>query len=168
MTSHDHETLIAREKPAHDGAEPSGTSVALMNVLRLATFTGAGHWRRIAERALLAHAAVLTERPFSMGEALLAVEFHAATVLEIVVVWPDGAAATAAPLLDILRRTFLPAHALAGGAESAIDSLADRVPFVRGRRAQGNRATVYVCQQGSCDLPLTDPTALAALLRRVA
>ncbi|HRL76126.1 MAG TPA: thioredoxin domain-containing protein [Candidatus Accumulibacter phosphatis] len=167
MTSHEHETLIAREKPAYDGAEPSGTSVALMNVLRLAVFTGADHWRQLAERALLAHAAVLTERPFSMSEALLAVEFHAATALEIVIVWPDGAAATAAPLLDVLRRTLLPAHAFAGGAESAIDSLADSIPFVRGKRARAGRATAYVCHQGRCDLPLTDPAALAALLRRV-
>jgi hypothetical protein len=103
-----------------------------------------------------------------MSEALLAVEFHAATVLEIVVVWPDGAAAAAAPLLDVVRRSFLPAHVLAGGAELVIDSLASSVPFVRGKHAQAGRPTAYVCQQGRCDLPLTDAAALAALLERIA
>ena len=45
MTAADHERLLAREKPAYDGAEPSGTSVALLNALRLATFTGDDRWR---------------------------------------------------------------------------------------------------------------------------
>ena len=52
MTAGDHEKLIAREKPAYDGAEPSGTSVALLNALRLATFTADDRWRAIADRAL--------------------------------------------------------------------------------------------------------------------
>ncbi|MCM8613440.1 hypothetical protein [Accumulibacter sp.] len=122
----------------------------------------------ITDRALSAHSAVLAAQPFSMSEALLAVEFHAGTVLEVVVVWPDGAAAAAAPLLDVVRRSFPPAHVLAGGAESVIDSLASSVPFVRGKRAQAGLPTAYVCQQGRCDLPLTDAAALAALLGRIA
>ena len=46
-----HETLLAREKPTYDGAIPSGTSVAILNALRAATFTGDDHWRAIADRA---------------------------------------------------------------------------------------------------------------------
>ena len=42
--------LIAREKPQYDGAEPSGTSVALLNAQRLHTFTGDERWREVAER----------------------------------------------------------------------------------------------------------------------
>ena len=75
MTSHAHELLIAREKPAYDGAEPSGTSVALMNAVRLAAFTGDDQWRQVAERGFRAHAATLSERPIAMTEALLALDF---------------------------------------------------------------------------------------------
>ena len=46
-----HEKLMAREKPSYDGAIPSGTSVAILNALRAATFTGDDHWRGIADRA---------------------------------------------------------------------------------------------------------------------
>ena len=40
QTSHDHEQLLAREKPSYDGAEPSGNSVHALNLLRLAEMTG--------------------------------------------------------------------------------------------------------------------------------
>jgi uncharacterized protein YyaL (SSP411 family) len=174
MSSPRHETLIAREKPAYDGAEPSGTSVALMNALRLGVFTGDERWRQIAERGLLAHAQVLRERPIAMTEALLALDFLADTPLEIAIVWPKGVADTAnaadaaEPLLSVLRRTYLPSRAIAGGPASAIEALAETVAFVRGKVAQGGLPTAYVCRQGRCELPVTDAVALAAQLGRAA
>jgi uncharacterized protein YyaL (SSP411 family) len=141
MSSEEHETLIAREKPAYDGAEPSGTSVALMNALRLGVLTDDDRWRQIAERGLRAHAAVLTERPIAMTEALLAVDFLATTPRQIAIVWPDGAATAAAPLLAVLRRHFLPPRALAAAPESAIEALAQTIPFVGDKVAQGGRPT---------------------------
>ena len=168
MSSQNHETLIAREKPAYDGAEPSGTSVALMNTLRLGLFTGNDHWRQVAERGLRAHAKVLNERPVAMTEALLAVDFLADTPREIAIVWPDGAAAAATPLLAVLRRNFLSARALAAGPESAIDALAQTIPFVRNKVAQGGQPSAYVCRHGRCKLPVADAAALEAQLRTAA
>ena len=57
MTANDAEVLIAREKPAYDGAEPSGTSVALLNALRLHTFTTDDRWRQVADRGFASVAA---------------------------------------------------------------------------------------------------------------
>ncbi|HVV50139.1 MAG TPA: thioredoxin domain-containing protein, partial [Polyangia bacterium] len=51
-TSVKHETLLAREKPSYDGAIPSGTSVAILNALRAAAFTGDDHWRAGADPAV--------------------------------------------------------------------------------------------------------------------
>ncbi|HEY6100235.1 MAG TPA: thioredoxin domain-containing protein, partial [Anaeromyxobacter sp.] len=51
-TAGDHERLLAREKPTHDGAEPSGASVALLDALRLSAFTTDDRWRAVADRAL--------------------------------------------------------------------------------------------------------------------
>ena len=59
MTANDAEVLIAREKPAYDGAEPSGTSIALLNALRLHTFTTDDRWRQVADRGFASVAAVL-------------------------------------------------------------------------------------------------------------
>jgi len=165
MTGAAHEALIARERPAYDGAEPSGTSVAMRNAARLAVYTDDPTWREIASRAFRAHAAVLAERPMAMTEALLALDFFLDEPREIVVVWPDGAdPAAAAPLLAVLRRTFLPAAVTAIGCQSDVAAIGRTAPFAREKTALHGQPTAYVCRQGRCQLPVTDAEAFAAQL----
>jgi hypothetical protein len=54
MTSGDHEALLVRDKPVHDGAEPSGNSVGVVNLLRLAELTQQADYRRRAEKCFAA------------------------------------------------------------------------------------------------------------------
>jgi uncharacterized protein len=159
-----HETLLARAKPSFDGAEPSGSSVALMNALRLAVLTDDDEWRQLAARGFLAQAKVLTERPLAMTEALLALDFYWDCPREIAVLWPTGQADAAAPLLSVLRRTFLPSRALTGASDAEVASLGKVVPFVRDKTTQSGQATAYVCRQGTCQLPTTDPEQLRVQL----
>jgi uncharacterized protein YyaL (SSP411 family) len=164
MTAADHERLIAREKPAYDGAEPSGTSVALLSVLRLHTFTTDERWRAIAERAFTSLAPALAENPLALSEALLAVEYAAAEPKEIACVWPAGGDAT--PLLEVLRATFIPHRALVAADEPTARGLASLIPWLADKPALDGRATGYVCVQGRCDLPARDAPALASAARR--
>ncbi|HVY38081.1 MAG TPA: thioredoxin domain-containing protein [Polyangia bacterium] len=164
MTAADHERLIAREKPAYDGAEPSGTSVALLSAMRLATLTTDDRWRAIAERALTSLAPTLTENPLALAEALLAVEWASGRPKEIAVVWPAGAEAAAAPLLDVLRTTFIPQAALVTTDAATAAALAPLVPWLADKPATAGQPTAYVCIEGRCDLPATDPASLRARL----
>jgi uncharacterized protein len=167
MTADDHERLIAREKPVQDGAEPSGTSVALLNALRLQTFTGDDRWRVVAERAFASSAGMLRENPLALTEALLALDYAIDEAREIAVVWPRDATSSAAqPLLEVLGRTFVPNRAIAAASEADVAALGGLVPFIADKVAIDGRATAYVCVQGRCDLPVQDPQALVALLRR--
>jgi uncharacterized protein YyaL (SSP411 family) len=164
MTADDAEQLLAREKPSYDGAEPSGTSVAILNALRLATFTSDDRWRAIAEKAFASVHEVLTERPLAMTEALVALDFFHDVPREVAVVWPEGGEASAAPLVGVLRRTFLPSRALAGASERSIPALAKAIPFLEEKVAQGGKATGYVCQRGKCELPVTEAELFHAQL----
>ncbi|WP_231511045.1 thioredoxin domain-containing protein [Chondromyces apiculatus] len=166
MTSDDHEQLLAREKPGYDGAEPSGNSVHLLNVLRLGELTGEDRYREMGARALKAFAAQLTERPLALSDMLLALDFWTDTPREVVVVWPDGEAAPKA-LLDVLGRTFLPSRVITGGPESTLAALAKAAPIVEGKRTVDGKPTVYVCERGRCEAPTTDPGVLAAQLGQV-
>jgi hypothetical protein len=168
MTGASHEALIARERPAYDGAEPSGASVALMNVLRLGTYTDDSRWRGIAERGFRSLAHVLGDRSVLLTEALLALDTYWDEPLEIALVWPETQTRTAAaPFLSALARTYLRSSVLAGGSPSELAALGDTVPFVRGKVTRANHVTAYVCRHGTCALPTDDPDAFQAQLAGV-
>ncbi|HYQ80223.1 MAG TPA: thioredoxin domain-containing protein [Anaeromyxobacteraceae bacterium] len=166
-TAEDHERLIAREKPSHDGAEPSGASVAALNALRLGAFTAEDRWRQVAERALRAYADILARSPHALHDMLLAVDFRSDDAREVVLVWPAGQPAPE-PFLEVLRRTFLPNRALAGAPEGAeLQALGEVAPVTREKRAAGGRPTAYVCERGACRLPAIEPDKLRAQVEPV-
>ena len=165
LTADDHETLLAREKPQYDTAEPSGNAVQLLNLLRLHEFTADDRYRQRAERALGAFAFTLKNAPTSASEMLLAVDFHLGAPKEIVIVTPN-ARQEAAPFLDRLAAAFLPNRILAVAVEG--DDLNDQarvIPLLGGKYAMQGRATAYVCENRVCDLPTTDPDVFAKQIR---
>jgi uncharacterized protein YyaL (SSP411 family) len=161
-TATDHERLLAREKPTHDGAEPSGASVATLNALRLHAFTTDDRFRRVAEGALRHYARALEEAPTSFTELLLAVDFATDAAREVVLVWPEGDPFPEG-FFSVLRRTFLPNRALAGAAEGeGVARLARVASVAEGKVALGGRTTAYVCERGQCRLPAIEPEKLAS------
>ena len=91
MTGQDYEILMVKEKPFYDGAEPSGNSVAIMNLLRFSELTGNDSYRDRAEKVFRAFSVILKKSPFSFSEALLALDYYHSRVNEIVLVLPDNA-----------------------------------------------------------------------------
>ncbi len=165
QTSDDHEKLLAREKPAYDGAEPSGNSVAALDLLRLYELTTKDGYRQRAERLLGAFGGVLARAPSALSEMLLAVDFLRDVPKEIVIV-TRGARAEAEPLLAKLRDVYLPNRVLVVVSEGAdLAALARIVPLADGKAARGGRPTAYVCERTACELPTTDPEVFANQLR---
>ncbi|MGD0472597.1 MAG: thioredoxin domain-containing protein [Candidatus Velthaea sp.] len=166
-TARDHEKLVAREKPKNDGAEPSGASVALLNVLRLHAFTGQDRWRQIAQHALRAYAPALNEQPAALHEMLLALDFFTDEPLEVVLVWPSAQHGPAA-FTDALRQIFLPNCALLGAREGEqLHALARLAPIVAGKAAVAQCPTAFVCTLGTCFLPTTEPAVMEDQLMRL-
>jgi hypothetical protein len=160
----DQETLLAREKPSHDGAEPSGASVAILNALRLEAFTSDDRWRRIAERALRSVAPTLSEQPTAMHEMLLAVDFFAESPRQVVLAWPQGEDVPE-PFLEVLRRTFVPNGIVTGAAEGdAIEALARVAPVAREKRALGGAPAAFLCDRGQCQRPAASAAELLSQL----
>ena len=166
-TAEDHESLITREKPSSDNAEPTGNSVQLLNLQRLHEFTTDDRYRQRAERAFEAFSDVLAQSPMMVSEMLLAVDFYLDTPKEIVLVVPH-AREEAQPLLDELRATFLPSRILVVVAEGdELDTHAVLIPLLEGKVARDSKPTAYVCENRICDLPTTDPAVFATQIRTV-
>ncbi len=121
LTGADQEKLLARDKPSYDGAEPSGNSVALLDLLRLYELTTNETYKERADRAVKAFGKTLQSSPTSLSEMLLALDFMADVPKEIVIVTPTRRA-DAAPLLAKLREVFVPNAVLVVVSEG--DSLA--------------------------------------------
>jgi len=160
MTSHDHEALLAREKPIQDGAEPSGNAVTLLNLLRLHALTARDAYRAAAEALLRAFASTIRDSP----ELLVGLELYRDEAREIVIVTPRERD-EARPFLDVLRTRFLP-HAVRVVAVDGdeVRALASIVPPLAGKVAREGRATAYVCRRGACELPTTDVAVFAEQL----
>jgi uncharacterized protein YyaL (SSP411 family) len=153
-----HEPLLAREKPAYDGAEPTGNSIAALNLLRLEAITGDASYRSQAEALLKSFGALLAGAPAALGEMLLAVDFLLSEPREVVLVRPPGGSDAA--LLEVLRARFAPSQVLIRHQDGATPA----TPLAQDRPAKNGQATAYVCVRGACQLPVTESADLGKLL----
>ncbi len=166
LTRDDGERLLAREKPSYDGAEPSGNSVALLNLLRLHELTTDDRYRESAESLLKSFEMVWRRAPTSVPCMLSGIDFWLAGGLEIVIVVPTGVE-QAEPFLAQMRATFAPNRVLSVVTEGMHQQrTAEVVPWVAGKKARDGKPTAYVCENQVCDLPTSDPQVFAGQLQR--
>ncbi|MGO4882973.1 MAG: thioredoxin domain-containing protein [Bryobacteraceae bacterium] len=157
-------TLVMRIKEDYDGAEPSGNSVAVLNLLRLAAMTDRADFRASAARALEAFGSRMVAAPVGVPQMLLAYEFSLAKPKQIILAGERGAA-DMRQLIQVLHEGFEPNRiALLVDAESRA-ALALCLPTIAGMSAIEGKATAYVCENYSCQLPTTDVAAFRQLLQ---
>jgi uncharacterized protein len=161
-TGHDQESLVVRPRNIFDNAVPSGTSVTIEWLLRLAIVTGEERYEEIALKALRPMADVMQKYPSGFGRYLSALDFHLGPVAEVALVWPAGAEAAAARLVETVFRRYQPNRVVVGAAAGAPGAVG--LPLLADRGAVEGRPTAYVCRQYVCQLPVTDPEALARQL----
>jgi uncharacterized protein YyaL (SSP411 family) len=168
FTASDAESLFARTKDFRDGAIPSGNSVAIMNLLRLATIRAQDDLREKAERSLHAVAGDLLHGPFSHERLLAAVDLYCCPGTEIVIVGGRHEAATP-ELIAVAREGYDPARTIIVAQENSHEGpqARGRVPVLEGKTALGGKATAYVCHGHTCRAPVTSPAELRNLLSNV-
>jgi uncharacterized protein YyaL (SSP411 family) len=157
------ERLVVRPRDVFDNATPSGSSAATFALLRLAALTGEERYRRAAARSLEGMSGLLSRHPAAFGHLLSALDFHLAVPREAAFVGTPGEPRTDA-LLRVASSAYLPnlVVALARPGEEA--DAAREIPLLEGRTPVEGHPAAYVCERFACQLPVTDPAALAAQL----
>jgi hypothetical protein len=162
------EELLVRDKPSYDGAEPSGNSVAILNLLRLYEFTSDEQYLALAEGAFRAFSSSMSRGGTGLPKMLSALDYYLDTPKEIVLVrsHPED---DFGPFLARLADTYLPNRAFMTVTEGdELDALSKLVPLVEGKRALDDQITAYVCERNVCELPTNDPDVFAKQIAKVA
>jgi uncharacterized protein YyaL (SSP411 family) len=161
-TPADHEELVTRPRDFYDNASPSGTSVAVDVLLKLAVLLEREDYRARAGTVLEDSSGAIARIPGGFGRLLSALDFYLATPYEVAVVGDPDAPDTKA-LLDTVYSAYLPNKVVAGCAEGD-EEAASFVPLLAERPMRGRKATAYVCVQHACQSPTTDPAELRGQL----
>jgi len=164
-TSSDHEELIARNKEAHDGSTPSGNSMAAWALLRLGRICGRSDLEEIAFSTLEFMSSVLAQSPTAAAQALLALDFQLGPTREIAIV--DGTKPEeSADVLKAVHHRFLPNKLIVRKTSALTDDALPVAlrPLLQGKVARGGSATIYICDHGTCGLPVVGVKGLETAL----
>ena len=159
-------SIVLRLKEDYDGAEPAPSSVAAMNLLRLGGMCHDEARRERGRKTIDAFRRQWGRAAHAMPQMLCALELALEPPRHVVLAGDPRAEdfrALAAVLHETIdyRRSMLAAD---GGAGQAW--LAQRAPWLAGMTPIGGRATAYVCEEFTCQAPVSDAAALRALVTR--
>jgi hypothetical protein len=144
--------LVLRMKDDYDGAEPSGNGVALVDLLRLAHFTGRAEFSEAAERTLRALGSKIVQQAVGAPQMLVGLDYYLAARREVVIAGPPET------FLRQVRARFLP-HTI------TLLSDASFFPGASSMRTIDDKPTAYVCQNYTCQLPTSQLAGFDELLQ---
>jgi hypothetical protein len=164
FTSDAGEDLLVRTKEIYDGAIPSGNSVAMLNLLRLARITGNTDLEQKASRIARIFSNDARAVPSAHTQFYQAVDFAIGPSAEVVVAGNSGATDTRA-MIVALQKTFLPnCVVLLRPTEEELSAITKIAGFTASHKSIDGRATAYVCRNQACDSPTTDIEKMLDLL----
>ena len=167
-TSGKDESVFLRMKDDNDSAEPAASSIAALNLLRLAQIRNDSKYRERAEKTIKAFTTTLSHIPSAMPQMLVALDSVLTEPRQIVIAGPRDAPETKA-LLSELHRRFLPNKVvlLADNGEGQ-RYLGETNEAFRAMGPVNGKAAAYVCEHFTCRAPVTDPRDLRELVQGAA
>lgn len=165
FTGKDYPELIVRSKSAYDGATPSGASMAIHVLLRLAILLNQPDLIEKAKTTFSLYDHAMKTAPSGSAQMLCGVDFLIDTPKEIAIVGNPLSEQTQEILKDIHRR-FVPNKVVALLNPNTEDrqKIEELIPLLASKTSIDGKTTIYVCQNYACQLPTTDVGDLDKLL----
>jgi uncharacterized protein YyaL (SSP411 family) len=159
-TPTDGERLVLRPRDTMDNATPSGASLAAELLARAGHVFDEERYRSAATRIIDYEAAMLERYGPAFGRMLSVLDRTLAEPVEVAIIGRRENEATRA-LVEAAQRRFHRNLTIVGRIDG--DTVAG-IPLLEGRDLVLGRSAAYVCRRYVCQLPRTDPEAVAAEL----
>jgi hypothetical protein len=165
-------SIIARLKENYDGAEPAPSSVAALNLLRLAVMIGNGEGSDSRDLGKAGHAIQCVEAfrdqwtsaPHSLPQMLCALTCIQSPPRTIAIAG-DPRSGDFQALAAVVHERLGPRHVLLAADQAEGQAwLASRRPYLAEMKPVDGRAVAYVCENFTCRQPATDPADLRKML----
>ena len=155
-TADDAEELLVRNRKIEDGAVPSGNSVAMLNLLKLARMTGEDAFEERASAVVRAFSSRVKRYPSAFAFLMTALDFGIGPSAEVVIAGERNAEDTG-EMLRAVRSKFLPnTVVLLRPSDPVSPDITRLAPFTKGQTAVDGRATAYICVGRNCMRPTAD------------
>ncbi len=164
-TSGKDKSVVLRMKDDNDSAEPAPSSVATLNLLRLAQIGEDKALQKRAQDTINAFQPTLAKFPSAMPQMLVALDYSLSKPRQIVIAGKPGAPETKALLTEV-HRHFAPNKIvlLVDGATGQ-KYLGEKNEALAVMSMVNSKPAAYVCENFTCKAPVTDPAVLGELLR---
>jgi len=159
-------TLLLRTKETYDGAEPSGNSIAILNLLRLSQMIGSNRYQDMASRSLMCFGEIMEKNPHAVPQLLVALDYSLSKPMQIVLAG-DMEHPLVLDMLNELHSRFQPHKVVlfADGSQGQ-EFLSQYVHFYEDLLADEKDPKIYICQNYTCELPISDVQKLQQTLDR--
>jgi hypothetical protein len=154
-TGHD-PSLLLRMKEDYDGAEPTASSVSVLNLLILSHLTTDAQWSSRIERTLRLFATRLEQMGRGVPMMAAALSTYIGGVQLIVIAEGEGGDA----LDRAVARRYLPFAIQLRVTPDAQRALAGSLPFIAAMQPVAGITAAYVCREFTCRQPVTTVDAL--------
>jgi uncharacterized protein YyaL (SSP411 family) len=149
-------SVLLRMKEDYDGAEPTASSVSVLNLLTLSHLVADAQWSDRIERTLRLFATRLEQMGRGVPMMAAALSVHVAGVQQIVIAEGEGGDA----LDRFVAMRYLPFAIQLRVTTETRGALAGSLPFVAAMQPLAGITAAYVCRDFTCRQPVTTVDAL--------
>ena len=147
--------VIVRKKEVYDGAQPSGNAVMAENLHRLSLYFDKREWQEKSRSMINSLGNAIVRYPTSFGVwACLLIELTVGTN-EIAIISDDPH-----PILKQALKEYIPHKIIMSGTNGS-----NSFPLLYGRE-KADQTSIFLCQNYSCEIPVSSVHALIALIKR--
>ena len=154
-------SVLLRMKEDYDGAEPTASSVSVLNLLVLSHLVEDAGWTERVDRTLQLFGTRLEQIGRAVPMMAAALSTYLAGVRQIVIVGDANGDA----LERSLASQYLPFGITMRFTDERQRQLAARLPFIAAMRPVDGAAAAYVCRDFTCRAPVTTVEALNQEIR---